>query len=95
MIAPLTCAASYSATDLNKCGGQILDTAATKGAVRITRRGQDFILMRGEQLSGLLEAARDGRPQSLADLLCDYDAAKIKGLTAAFLNDAPAGRETL
>ena len=94
MAAPVPCAASYSATDLNKCGGQILD-AATTGAVRISRRGQDFILMRSDQLTGLLEAARDGRPQSLDDLLRDYDAAKIRGLTAGFLEDAPAGKEHL
>ncbi len=86
--------ATYTATDLNKAGGKVLDDAAS-GAVRIRRRGTSFVLMREEYFSRLLAGARDGRPQSLEDLVRDYDAGKIKTVTRAFL-DAPAtGKERL
>ncbi len=78
--ATLRFAASYSATDLNKSGGKLLD-AASRGAVRITRRQQRFVLICEEALVDLLEEARDDRPRSLEDLLRDYDAKKIKKLT--------------
>jgi hypothetical protein len=91
---PLQFATTFSATDLNKSGGKLLDTALA-GPVRITRREQRFVLMREETFAGLLEEARDVRPKSLADLLRDYDADKIKKLTRGFLNDAPAGKERI
>ena len=87
-------AASYSATDLNKSGGKLLD-AASRGAVRITRRQQRFVLIREEALVDLLEEARDDRPRSLEDLLRDYDAKKIKKLTRRFLDDAAKGEELI
>ena len=86
--------ATYTATDLNKTGGKVLDDAAS-GTVRIKRRGTSYVLMREEHLARLLAAARDGRPQSLAELLRDYDADKVKSLTRPFLDDPPAGKEHL
>ena len=91
---PMRFAKIFSATDLNKSGGKLLDTALS-GAVRITRREQRFVLMREETLMGLLEEARDDRPKSLEDLLRDYDADKVKSLTRGFLDDAPAGKELI
>jgi hypothetical protein len=86
--------ATYTATDLNKAGGKVLDDAAT-GAVRIKRRGTNYVLMREEHFSRLLAGARDGTPQSLEDLLRGYDAGKIKSLTREFLADPVAGKERL
>jgi len=86
--------AAYSATDLNKAGGKVLDHAG-QGAVRITRRSARFVLMREDHLERMLEAARTGHPQDLAELLRDYDAAKIKSLTRSFLDNKPAGKELL
>ena len=91
----LTFAARYSATDLNKVGGQILDTAASAGIVEISRRGQEFVLLLKSDLDGMLEDARENRPRTLDDLLRDYDADKIKKLTSGFLNDLPSGKESL
>ncbi len=84
--------ATYTATELNKSGGKILDDAGL-GTVRIKRRGASYVLMREEHLAGLLQAARDGRPQSLEDLLRGYDAEKIKAVTRDFLDDPPRGKE--
>jgi hypothetical protein len=84
--------ATYTATDLNKAGGKVLDDAA-QGTVRIKRRGTRYLLMREETLDGLLAAARDGRPQSLEDLVRGYDAGKVKSLTRGFLTDTPTGKE--
>jgi hypothetical protein len=86
--------ATYTATDLNKAGGKVLDDAG-QGTVRIKRRGTSFVVMREAMLDRLLAAARDGRPQSLEDLVRGYDAGKIKSLTRGFLDDAPAGKERL
>jgi hypothetical protein len=86
--------AVYSATDLNKSGGKVLDSAG-QGAVQITRRSSRFVLMREEDLQRLLEAARRRQPHRLADLLRGYDAAKIKSLTRRFVSDPPSGRELL
>ena len=86
--------ATYTATDLNKAGGKVLDDAG-HGTVRIRRRGTSYVLMREETLDSLLTAARDGRPQSLEDLVRGYDAGKVKSLTRGFLDDAPAGKERL
>jgi hypothetical protein len=86
--------ATYTATDLNKAGGKVLDDAG-RGTVRIRRRGTSYVLMREDTLDGLLVAARDGRPQSLEDLVRDYDAGKVKSLTHGFLDDTPIGKERL
>lgn len=84
--------ATYTATDLNKSGGKVLDDAGS-GAVRIRRRGTSYVLMREENLTKLLAAALEGTPQSLADLVRGYDAAKVKSLTRNFLDDPPSGKE--
>jgi hypothetical protein len=86
--------ATYTATDLNKSGGKVLDDAG-RGTVRIRRRGNSYVLMREDTLDGLLAAARDGRPQSLADLVRGYNAGKVKSLTRGFLDDEPVGKEQL
>jgi hypothetical protein len=87
-------AAIYSATDLNKSGGKLLDSAL-EGAIEITRREQSFVLIRRDQLLRLLEEARDDRPKSLDDLLRGYDAGKINKLTRGFLDDEPSGKELI
>jgi len=86
--------ATYTAADLNKAGSTVLDDAG-HGAVRIRRRGTSYVLIREEALYGLPAAARDGRPQSLEDLLRGYDAGKVKSLTRGLLDDAPVGKERL
>jgi hypothetical protein len=86
--------APYTATELNKTGGKILDDAGS-GTVRIKRRGVSYVLMREKALAGLLQAARNGRSQSLEDLLHGYDAEKIKSATRGFLDGPPHGKEIL
>ena len=86
--------ATYTATDLNKSGGKVLDDAAT-GTVRIRRRGNSYLLMREDHFTRLLAGAREGRPQSLEDLLRNYDAAKVKSLTREFLDAPPIGKEQI
>ena len=86
--------ATYTATDLNKAGGKVLDDAAT-GAVRIRRRGTSYVLMREEHFSRLLARARERQPQSLEDLLRGYDAGKVKSLTRDFLDAPAAGKERI
>jgi len=85
---------TYTATDLNKAGGKVLDDAA-RGTVRIRRRGTSYVVMREETLDLLLATARDGRPQSLEDLVRGYDPKKLKSLTRSFLDDPPSGKERL
>ncbi len=85
--------ASFTATNL-KTPGPILDAAA-RGPVRITRRGEAFVMMREAQLAEILAEAADPRPKSLADLLTGYDAAEVKSRLGAWLADAPAGKESL
>ena len=84
--------ATYTATDLSKTGGKVLDDAG-RGTVRIRRRGTSYVLMREELLDSLLAAAREGRPQSLEDLVRGYDSGKLKTLTRGFLDDPPVGKE--
>jgi hypothetical protein len=86
--------ATYTATDLNKSGGKVLDDAGN-GAVRIRRRGTSYVLMREENLAKLLATAREGQPQSLEELLRGYDAGQVKSLTRGFLDDKPSGKERL
>lgn len=84
--------AEMSSADLNKTSGKVLDIAF-EGPVRVTRRNQRFVVMREEALENLLDAARDNRPQSLEDLLQDYDKEKINRLAGGFLADPPSGKE--
>jgi hypothetical protein len=86
---------SYSTTDVNKSGSRVYDDAWDLGGVKITRRGQEFVLMRSDYLAKMIEDAREGRPNALEDLLKDYDPEKIKRLGAEFLADRPAGKELL
>ncbi|MBF0324032.1 hypothetical protein [Magnetospirillum moscoviense] len=86
---------SYSTTEVNKSGSRVYDDAWVKGGVEITRRGQRFVLLRQDYLSRLIEEARDDRPQSLDDLLQDYDTAKIRNLTADFEAEPPTGTELI
>ena len=91
---PIGVVATYTATDLNKSGGKVLDDAGS-GAVRIRRRGTSYLLMREDVLAKLLDAARERRPQSLEDLLRDYDATQVKSLTRGFLDAPPTGKERI
>lgn len=86
---------SYSTTDVNKSGSRVYDDAWVKGGVEITRRGQRFVLLRRDYLNRLIEEAREGRPQSLDDLLRDYDPGKIRELTAGFEAEPPSGKELI
>jgi hypothetical protein len=86
---------TYSTTDVNKSGARVYDDAWVKGGVQITRRGQNFVLLRQDYLTRLIEEARDNRPKSLDDLLRDYDADKVKTLTAVFTDEPPTGQEVL
>ena len=45
--------------------------------------------------SRLNEDDHDDRPRSLDDLLRDYDADKVKTLTAGFTDEPPAGKEII
>lgn len=87
-------AARYSATEMNKSGGKLLDRAL-EGAVQITRRAQHFVLLREDHLAHMIEDARDGRPKSLDDLLQGYDAGKLKRRVRRFLDEPPAGKERI
>jgi hypothetical protein len=85
--------ASFTATNL-KTPGPVLDAAA-RGPVRITRRGEIFVLLREARLTELLAEATDPRPKNLADLVAGYDADGVKARLAGWLADPPAGREAL
>ncbi len=86
---------SYSTTEINKSGSRVYDDAWVKGGVEITRRGQRFVLLRQDYLNRLIEEAREDRPQSLDDLLRDYDADKIRTLTGDFAAEPPTGKELI
>ncbi|MDK9721049.1 MAG: hypothetical protein OEL53_07675 [Rhodospirillales bacterium] len=88
-------AASYSTTEINKSGAQVFDEAWARGGVEIRRRQQRFALVRQDVLERMIAEAGDQRPRSLDDLLRDYDADKIKGLTGDFLTAPPRGKERL
>jgi hypothetical protein len=88
-------AASYSVTEINKSGSQVYDDAWVNGGVEITRRGQRFALIRQDYLDKLIEEAREGLPNSLADLLADYDPKKIRKLTSEFAEAPPVGKEMI
>jgi len=85
----------YSTTDVNKSGARVYDDAWVKGGVQITRRGQNFVLLRQDYLETLIQEAQENRPKSLNDLLHDYDADKIKTLTTQFMNASPTGNEII
>ena len=86
--------ATYTATDLNKSAGRVLDDAS-RGMVEIKRRGATYVMLRSDRLDQLLRDARQDRPRDLADLLDGYDAEKIKSVTSDFLNASPAGKERI
>ena len=83
--------ADFTASDL-KQSGPILDTA-TRGLVRIRRRGDAFLLMREVQFERLVAEAADPRPKTLADLLIGYDPKDVKERLSGWLADAPEGHE--
>lgn len=87
--------ASFSTTEINKSGAKVYDEAWVRGGVEITRRGQKFALLRQDVLEDMLSAASDRRPQSLEDLLRDYDADKIRKLSGVFLTAPPRGKELI
>ncbi|MBF0166232.1 MAG: hypothetical protein HQL45_01275 [Alphaproteobacteria bacterium] len=88
-------AASYSTTDINKSGARVYDEAWARGGVEIRRHSQRFALIRQDVLDQMIADAGDKRPRSLADLLNDYDADKIKGLTGDFLAAPSRGKELI
>jgi hypothetical protein len=92
MSQPAPLAARFSAADLRKSAGKLLD-AALEGPIRITRRGENLVLLSEQALLALLQGAGKDRPESLQDLLRHYDAEKIKQLTRPFLDDRPGGKE--
>ncbi len=85
--------ASFTASNL-KSPGPVLDAAA-RGPVRITRRGESFVILREARLAELLAEAADPRPKTLADLVAGYDAAGVKARLSGWLADAPSGTEAL
>ena len=85
--------AAFTATNL-KTPGPVLDAAA-RGPVRITRRGETFVLLREAQLAEIIAEAADPRPKDLADLVADYDAEGVKSRLGAWLTDGPVGKEML
>ena len=86
---------SYSTTDINKAGARVYADAWVKGGVEITRRGQRFVLLRQDYLTKLIEDAHDDRPNTLDDLLHDYDADKIRALTLDFSSGPSVGKEII
>lgn len=91
---PVSVIAELSSTDLNKTSGKVLDIAA-EGPVRVLRRSQRFVLLKEETLDGMIDAAREARPQSLDDLLQDYDKGKIRELAGGFLSSSSTGKEII
>jgi len=91
---PVPVIAELSSTELNKTSGKVLDIAA-EGPVRVLRRTQRFVVLKEETLEGMLDAAREDRPQSLDDLLRNYDKKKIHDLAGGFLTSSPAGKEII
>ena len=85
--------ATFTATNL-KTPGPVFDAAA-RGPVRITRRGETFVMLREAQLAELLTEAADPRPKSLADLVAGYDAQDIESRLGGWFADRPAGKEAL
>jgi len=86
--------AQMSSTELNKTSGKVLDMAQ-QGPVRVVRRNQNFIVIKESTLDDMLVAARENRPQTLEDMLIDYDKEKIRRLAGGFIYDAPLGKEIL
>ena len=85
--------ASFTATGL-KTPGPVLDAAA-RGPVRITRRGETFVMLREAQLDELLAEAADPRPKTLADLVSGYDADAVNPRLGGWLTGRPEGKEAL
>ncbi|MBF0304367.1 MAG: hypothetical protein HQL41_01765 [Alphaproteobacteria bacterium] len=51
--------------------------------------------MSGTPVNRLIDEARKDHPQSLDDLLRDYDAEKIKTLTGDLAAEPPTGKELI
>ena len=83
--------ADFTASDL-KTAGPVLD-AATRGVVRIKRRGQAFLLLREEDFDRIVAKEAAPRPKTLAERLENYDPAKIRKLLGGWTDFPPAGRE--
>jgi hypothetical protein len=86
--------AEYQATEFSKHPGRVLDAAA-RGAVRVKRRGEVFVLLRARQFEEIIRDAGDARPKTLEDMLVGYDAAEIKARIGGWLAGAPVGKEVI
>jgi hypothetical protein len=85
----------FTTTTVNKFPARVWDAAWKAGAVEVDRRDQRFVVMRMDFLAKALDDARHNRPQSLDDMLADYDRDAAKEDTSWFLNDSSEGRELL
>lgn len=83
-----------SATEAGHRLGSILDRAATKGPVRIKRRGMGFVLVREDQYEQL---ANHGETLAYPDLSLEEMLASYEGNRdrSSWPDDAPRGRETI
>jgi len=73
-----------SATELNKTSGKVLDLAM-KGAVRVVRSNNNFIIIQEDYLNSMLESANKNYPKTIQDMLVNYDQDKIRSLVRNFL----------
>jgi hypothetical protein len=83
----------FAATAM-KSSGPVFD-AASRGAVRITRHRERYVLLREAYLEEIIRDAADPRPKSLADLCAGHDAEADRAMLRGWLDDAPAGNEVL
>lgn len=90
---PLTISKKVTASAL-KAPGPILD-AARDGAVTITRRTEEFVIVSRHRLDALLAEAADPRPRTLEDLVSGYDPGSAREALGSWLDDPPSGREAL
>ena len=91
---PVPYVADYSATEFSKHASQVLDMAG-QGAVRVKRRNEVFVLLRERHLDQIVADAQDNRPKTLEDMLQGYNADQMKAGMTGWLEDIPAGKETL
>lgn len=85
--------AEFTASDLESFS-LVLD-AATRGVVRIRRRGQTFVLMSEARLDEIVAEASDPRPKSLADLVRECDAEDVKCRLGGWDAEEPVGKEAI
>lgn len=83
----------FAATAL-KSTGPVFD-AASRGAVRITRHRERYVLVREERLEQIIAEAADPRPKTLAELVAGHDAKAEKVALRGWLDDEPVGNEAL